>query len=274
MTSLNDYRRLLRVEQWYKNLVLLVPFFFLESARGGWEMVAAIFGFCCVSSITYMINDWVDRRSDRLHPTKKFRPLASGAVTGKQAEVVSGLLALIVFVIGWHLGSFYWWPIVLYFVATNLYSFGLKKIPFLDIIMIAGNFLLRMLGGMSAWPRLEEWLIFIFVFVLMLMFLSHKRRSDIKLLGKEKAIAHKPVLKYYRRPVVYALRGVTYVLLAGLLWKMGVLLLNVGAVLLMLFVTSVEFVKDPALVLKPHRLVMRPQWILAVVTGLALILLF
>jgi decaprenyl-phosphate phosphoribosyltransferase len=274
MASLNDYRRLLRVEQWYKNLILLLPFIFVESARGGWGLLAAILGFCCVSSITYMINDWVDRRVDRLHPTKKFRPLASGAISGRQAEIVSFVLALIILVIGWQLGSFYWWPIGIYFVATNLYSFGLKKVPFLDIAMIAGNFVLRMLGGMSTWPQLEEWGLFVFVFTLMLMFLSHKRRSDIKLLGKKKAIKHKPVLLYYRRPVVYILRGMTYLVLLFLLWEMGVIILNLVAVFLILLVTSNEFVKEPKLVLKPHHLVMRPQWILAVTAGLAIILLF
>jgi len=235
-------------------------------------MLLAIFGFCCVSSMTYIINDWVDRVEDRHHPTKKDRPLASGRISGKQAELVGVLLLIILIVIVSVLGWFYLWPVLIYFMATNAYSFGLKRIPFLDIMMIAGNFIMRMLGGMTNWPGLHEWGPFIFVFMLMLMFLSHKRRSDIKLLGKRKAYAHKAVLKYYRRPVVYVLRGFSYL---GIAWGMYLMELHwssIVALMLVILMTSYEFVQEAKLVMKPHHLLMRPRWSLSVFVAVAILL--
>lgn len=272
MANWTDYRRLLRMEQWPKNLFVLIPFFFFESARSGVDLALALVGFCLISSVTYIINDWVDRAEDRLHPTKKERPLASGRITGRRAEAVSVLLLMGVGLIAWHLGVFYALVVGTYFVATNLYSFGLKHLPFLDIVMIAANFELRMLGGMTQMPAAHEWGPFLFVFMLMFMFLSHKRRADIRLLGREKAVAHKPVLKYYRRPVVYGLRGLSYIGMGLALVWMELPWLTIAALLFALLVTSYEFVNQPVLVLKPHRLVMRPRWIAAVLLLVATLL--
>lgn len=273
MARISDYSQLIRFGQWYKNLILLVPFFLIDGAREGWSIVAAIFGFCCISSVTYIINDWTDRKKDRLHPTKKERPLAAGRISGAQAEFVAGILLLITIAIAWNLGAFYWWVTGIYFLLTNLYSFGLKRVPFLDIALIAANFMLRMLGGMTALPNLLDMEPFVLVFFLMMILLSHKRRSDVKLMGKAKAVAHKAVLKYYRRPVVYALRGISYLGIVWMLWGMNVMWWDFLAIFAMLFITSHEFVKEAKLAMKPHHLMMQPHWILTVVTALAVILL-
>jgi len=273
MARISDYSQLMRTGQWYKNLILLVPFFLIDGAREGWPIVAAIFGFCCISSVTYIINDWLDRKKDRLHPTKKERPLAAGRISGAQAEFVAGILLLITVCIGWQLGAFYLWVTGIYFLSTNLYSFGLKRIPFVDISLIAGNFMLRMLGGMIALPLLFDMKPFVLVALLMFIFLSHKRRSDMKLMGKSKAVAHKAVLKYYRRPVVYALRGIAYLGILWMLWGMGLVWWDIAALLSILLKTSHEFVNDAKIVMKPHHLMMQPHWILTVVVALAVLLL-
>ena len=81
----------------------------------------------------------MDRESDRLHPVKKNRPLASGAVTGIQATVIVFILFLFVLTACFYLGMFYGLVILTYVVFTNAYSFGLKNVPVLDILLISLN---------------------------------------------------------------------------------------------------------------------------------------
>ena len=136
---IKHYTRLVRVGQWYKNLVIFLPWLFMDNKSiYPWSLwILAFFGFCAVSSLTYIINDWVDRKEDRIHPTKKDRPLASGKISGKKATIVAILLTLIVIAIGWQLGGFYSRTVATYFILTNAYSFELKQVPILDIAMIA-----------------------------------------------------------------------------------------------------------------------------------------
>lgn len=274
MSRLKDYLRLLRVEQWYKNLVLLLPLLFVTQVREPLELLLALLGFCFISSVTYIINDWWDRAEDRLHPTKKERPIASGRITGRQAEVAAFILLLLVGGIGYFLGDFYLLAVGVYFVATSLYCVGLKQVPILDVSMIAGNFILRMLGGMEHWPQPKEWPIFLFVFSAMILFLTHKRRSDIKILGIEKAVAHKPVLKYYSRPLAYAMRSLAYLGAAYALLHLPFSWVDRAGPLLIMMVTSAVFVQKPFCVLKPQLLLKEPGWLFVTLLSVALMLAF
>jgi 4-hydroxybenzoate polyprenyltransferase len=230
-----------------------------------WSLwILAFFGFCAVSSLTYIINDWVDREEDRIHPTKKDRPLASGKISGKKAIIVSTLLALTVIVIGWQLGTFYSQIVATYFILTNAYSFGLKHIPILDIAMIAENFSLRMLAGIPAWPNVAARPYFILIISTLFIFLTHKRRSDIKLLG-EKATQHKKVLKFYTPARAYGVRIIGYggtLFGLNLLWNQGIPLIYLGPPFGLLVLTSLIFSKKPELTLKPHNLIKNWAWAL------------
>jgi decaprenyl-phosphate phosphoribosyltransferase len=256
--------RLLRIEQWYKNLLVFAPLLFAgEYQVYAWpQLIWVFFGFCFISSVTYIANDWLDRDKDRHHPTKKKRPLASGKVSGTQALLVSILLLVAVIAIVIHLGLFFAGVIGTYFVLTNLYSFGLKNVPLLDILMIAFNFLLRMLAGMTVLPNINTLPYFGALFSFVLIFTTHKRRSDIKLLGK-KAVSHKPVLKFYSKRNNYIFRAFGYlVLLVSFyqLWLEGMNLLNIAALLMLIIYTSFLFSEEPKLTMKPHYLVKNWVW--------------
>ncbi|MBT5824550.1 UbiA family prenyltransferase [Candidatus Peregrinibacteria bacterium] len=256
--NLRTLRRLLRVEQWYKNLLIFLPYLFLrDSSMSFWPLLLAFFSFSAISSSTYILNDWIDRKEDALHPLKKTRPLASGEISGFSAVVVAGLLICFVLLSGFYLGKIFLGTVCLYFALTNLYSFGFKKIPLLDSVMIASNFVLRTAAGFVLWPGEEALYYLSFVFGLTLILLSHKRRSDIKLLGEQKAIKHKAVLKYYTPRVCYLLRLLAYILVGYSFCQLasngGSVALLARAYIFLLFL-SIIFSRHPDLAIKPHRI--------------------
>jgi 4-hydroxybenzoate polyprenyltransferase len=261
---MNHYTKLVRLGQWYKNSLIFLPLLFATSDQlYSWPLlILGFFGFSAVSSITYMINDWIDREADRMHPTKKHRPLASGKISGKVAIGVAVLMSAIVGVAIWKLGLFYGATVGTYFVATNLYSFGLKNIPLIDMALIAGNFTLRTLAGVTEWPDLSSAPYFLLIFSVIFIFLTHKRRSDNKLLGK-KAAAHKPVLRFYTKRNAYVVRAIGYL---GVLYGLSLLLgqgasvIHLGPPFGLLMVTSFLFSEDPKLTLNPQGLFKEWAW--------------
>lgn len=263
METLQLLRKLLRVEQWYKNLLIFAPLAFANNAHPWALLLLGFLGFCSISSITYIANDWLDREKDRLHPTKKNRPLASGKVSGLQALGVAALLAIVAVFCALKLGGFYAIIISVYFLLTSGYSLGLKNIPFLDLLLIIGNFLLRMMAGLDSLPTAYEFSYFGFLFALILVFLTHKRRADIKLMGAARAAQHKPVLHFYTPKTCYLLRGAAYVILLISFYQLfeeGWPLHGLALLMALLIYTSMLFVKDPSLVIKPHYLLKNWPW--------------
>src|SRR5687768_12078131 len=100
--------RLLRPEQWVKNAFVVAPLFFTPSAvtSGNLRNVAlGVACFCAISSAVYVLNDYRDRESDRMHPRKKYRPLAAGTVAVPLAFAL--MAALLAFAL---IGAFLWLP--------------------------------------------------------------------------------------------------------------------------------------------------------------------
>lgn len=263
MEKLQLLRKLLRVEQWYKNLLIFAPLLFAHNSQPWSLLILGFFGFCAISSITYICNDWLDRAKDRLHPTKKNRPLASGKVSGTQALVVAAVLGLIVIFAMSQLGAFYAALIGVYAALTTGYSFGLKNIPILDLLLICANFSLRMMAGLDSFPTLYELSYFEFLFALILVFLTHKRRADIVLLGTARAAQHKPVLHYYTPQICYYLRGAAYLVLLFSFYQLyeeGWPPAELALLMALLIYTSILFLKKTELVIKPHHLVKNKFW--------------
>ena len=255
------YRKLLRVQQWYKNLIAFVPMTFSDTP---WTYSALAFlGLCCVSSVSYIYNDWRDREEDKLHPTKKFRPLASGEINGTMAIVVVCILLGIDIFIASRLGMHYAVLIGTYLVASTGYSLGLKHIPLLDIFLIGFNFMVRMAAGINDFANSKTLPYFVFFFCLILMFLSHKRRSDNKLLG-DRAARHKPVLKFYTDTRCYGIRFFMYAVMFAMLLILenrGVIhMYTVISILCLLVTTSTLFSIQPRLCIKPHYLLRIWYW--------------
>lgn len=179
--------RLLRPEQWTKNALVMAAFFFAywdpsQNLKGkGLKpflfSVAATALFCMVSSGIYAFNDWRDRVSDRLHPVKKFRPVASGEVSAQRAQTLAATLIFAGLIASSFLPHL---CIVLsaYVLLQLIYSSGLKHIPLLDVFIIATGFVLRAIAGAAVLSvRISPWLL-LCSFLLALFLALCKRRQE------------------------------------------------------------------------------------------------
>ena len=178
------YLSLLRPKDWAKNLFLFIPLFF-SGDFFHWDLypklILGFIAFSLVASSIYIINDYRDIEDDKKHPEKKSRPLASGAVTKPFALVICILLLLLGFAIAFFIRDKFLFVLGIYFVLNLAYSFGLKTIPILDIIIVAIGFVLRIKSGaVIAMIGLTEWLN-IMVFLLALFMAIGKRRDDVLL---------------------------------------------------------------------------------------------
>jgi decaprenyl-phosphate phosphoribosyltransferase len=261
--------RLVRVGQWYKNLVVFFPLFFAPEylLYSCTEYLIAFSGFCLASSITYIVNDWMDRESDRLHPVKKNRPLVSGEISGMQAAVIVIILFLFVLTACFYLGIFYGLVILTYVVFTNAYSFGLKNFPVLDILLISLNFVLRTAAGINTFAPGQIWPYYLLIFSVIVLLLSHKRSSDVKIVGED-AIKHKPVLRFYSKKNTYIVRVIAYLILLLVfyaLFQQGVCFMILFALAALLSLTSVALSLRPETTLRPKYLFTIWYWDIALV---------
>lgn len=179
-----SYIKLLRPKDWAKNLFLFIPLFFAGQLFD-WKVYPDLFlgflAFCFIASSIYIINDYRDIEDDRRHPVKSKRPLASGAVSKNAAIVICIVLLLAGFGISFFLGYKFLLVIGIYFLLNLGYSFGLKNIPILDIVIVAAGFVLRVKGGaVIAELPVSEWLN-IMIFLLALFMAIGKRRDDVLL---------------------------------------------------------------------------------------------
>jgi decaprenyl-phosphate phosphoribosyltransferase len=191
--------RLLRPRDWVKNLVILLPLFF--AGRMG-ELVpltaglAAVAVFCLVSSAVYIINDLRDIEMDRLHPVKRFRPLASGAVSRASALAVMAALLLGGLAAGAIVTPSILPTVVLYFLLNLAYSLKLKFIPIIDICIIASGYVIRIVaGGAATQTPLSMWII-VMTFLLAMFIGLAKRRDDV-VICKEMGVEVRRVVEAY-----------------------------------------------------------------------------
>lgn len=154
MQKIKSIIKLLRPKHSVKNLLIFLPLIFglkhlsLQDFRSS---VAGFFVFCFVASSIYIINDYKDIEKDRLHPVKKNRPLASGAVTKNEA-LITLIILLFLAIITSIIFHFSWVSLLLittYFILNLFYSLGLKNLPIIDITILASGFLIRLFLGSS-----------------------------------------------------------------------------------------------------------------------------
>jgi len=179
-----NYLRLLRPKEWAKNLFLFIPLFF-SGELFYWNLypnlILGAIAFSFIASSIYIINDYRDIEDDKKHPEKRYRPLASGAVSKTAAVIICITLLVIGFVIAWFVRDKFLFILAIYFVLNLGYSFGLKTIPILDVIIVAIGFVLRVKGGaVIVMIGLTEWLN-IMIFLLSLFMAIGKRRDDVLL---------------------------------------------------------------------------------------------
>lgn len=200
MKQLVNYIKLLRVHQWLKNFFIFAPLFFafkFDDLDAIMRLAFAFVGFSFIASSIYIINDWCDIESDRLHPKKKYRPLASGSVNKTEAFVLLILLVALSISIFYCLGNIFALALVVgYFVLNLAYSFKLKQYAIIDVAIVAIGFVIRLfIGGLVAGVYLSYWII-ILTFLLALLLVLGKRLNDVTILTETGQQMRRSILGY------------------------------------------------------------------------------
>jgi len=139
-----------RPKQWVKNSLLFVPIILAHKTNDVSLWIDSLYGFITytfVASSIYIVNDLSDIKDDKLHPTKQYRPIASGKVSTVQAKIFVILLLAIVAFLAIDLPVKFQIAILVYLVVTNIYTFKLKSIALLDVITLSGLYTLRIISG-------------------------------------------------------------------------------------------------------------------------------
>ncbi|MBS0375170.1 MAG: UbiA family prenyltransferase [Proteobacteria bacterium] len=150
---LRGWLRALRPYQWVKNLLVLVPLAAAHAFRDPDLLLRAgiAFGaFCLAASSAYLTNDVADVVADRQHPRKRHRPFASGLLDPGHGRIGAAVLALGSLALGVALGGRFLAGLAAYYLGTVLYSWRLKRVPVLDVLVLSGLYTVRMLAGADA----------------------------------------------------------------------------------------------------------------------------
>ena len=192
--------RAMRPKQWAKNVFVFAGIFFdgrVFELPTLLRSVLAFLIFCLLSSAIYLINDLADLEKDRLHPTKKNRPLASGDLSPIVARVASAVIFFMAIPLSFLLEPAFGFVAVIYVLLMTLYSFALKNIVILDVMIVAAGFVLRVLGGATVVQvtRFSPWL-YVCTTLIALFVAINKRRHELLLLAEE-ADNHRSSLQEY-----------------------------------------------------------------------------
>ena len=216
MKTLSALVKSLRIRSWTKNLFVFAGILFANhwnnSRALGLTALGAL-GFCLLSSSMYLTNDIADRNRDKFHPEKKSRPIASGALPVSSAAVTAFFLAAGVLITSWILAPTYALVLSIYLIMQLAYSFKLKHVVILDVLIIAVGFVLRAVAGVTLAMdagysdiSISHWLI-VCTFFLAIFLAFAKRRYEVVSLGED-AAGHREILKEYSTSLLDELMGI------------------------------------------------------------------
>ncbi len=204
--SLRDVAQLLRPWQWSKNGILFAGLVFSVHLLDPAFALRALGGFvtfCLASSAIYVLNDLCDVERDRLHPTKRNRPIASGRLRPRSALTVLAVLLVASAVLGGRLGASFLGVLGMFYLVNVGYSLWLKNVVILDVLLIAISFVIRAIGGVMALRPLDPtieispWLLVCTFFLALFLGLG-KRRHELVLLETD-ASGHRATLREYSK---------------------------------------------------------------------------
>jgi 4-hydroxybenzoate polyprenyltransferase len=190
----------MRPRQWTKNAIIFAALVFdgqLFNAQAFLTVLVSFGLLCLISSTVYIINDLVDIESDRRHPTKRMRALASGQLSPKIAGVAAIIIPAVSLVIAVSYSPAFAVVLVLYVVLQLTYSFYIKNIVILDVLAVAAGFVLRVLAGVAVIDvaRFSPWL-YAVTALLALFLIIGKRRQELLLLADEAGSVRVTLRKY------------------------------------------------------------------------------
>jgi 4-hydroxybenzoate polyprenyltransferase len=191
-----------RPKEWFKNVFVFAGLLFSGKFNQSHEVLEAFVtfvAFCLISSAGYFVNDLIDVELDRKHPKKRFRPLAARELSESTAKAIAPGLAIvaiaIAFTVNWQVGLM----VVGYGVAQVAYSLGLKQIVIIDVMTLAGLFILRVAAGASAVDaHASEWLILCTGFLAAFLGFTKRRQEAVSELHE--GTSTRPVLEHYSLP--------------------------------------------------------------------------
>ena len=182
----------MRPYQWVKNGFVFAPLIFALGFNNheNWVLtIIACFSFICASSVVYIFNDMADIKNDRQHPEKRLRPLAAGLVNIRQALLVAAFLIGIMVGFVMVLPYQTWLILGLYLAQNILYTFWLKRVAIIDVLLIALGFVLRVLmGGYAINVPISPWLLMA-TFMLALFLGFCKRYHELRRLPNSETAA-------------------------------------------------------------------------------------
>ena len=210
-----DYVKMMRPEQWYKNLLVFLAVFFSFNLFNFNKLMLSFFGFIILimlSSANYILNDVADRRNDLQDISKKSRMIASRKISVQNAVIFSVILFSAGLFLSYLINLKFFLLMLLFAIISTAYSFYLKKEIFADILLIAVNFAIRAAAGaVIIGVYISPWLI-LCPFFLSLFLSVGKRRVELANLGK-KAAMHRNTLSYYTQEITTALMIITTTIL-------------------------------------------------------------
>ena len=192
-----------RPQEWIKNVFVFAGLLFSGKFNQSHEVVEALLtfvAFCAISSAGYYVNDLLDVELDRKHPKKRFRPLAAGEFSQRGAMTIAPLLAVAAIAIAfatvnWEVGLM----VVGYGIAQVAYSLGLKQIVIVDVMTLAGLFILRVAAGAVAVDaHASEWLLLCTGMVALFLGVTKRRQEAVSELHQ--GTSSRPVLEHYSLP--------------------------------------------------------------------------
>ncbi len=188
----------LRPHQWTKNLFVLAALAFSKHLFDGDAVVrasAAFLVFCALSGAVYVVNDLADVERDRLHPVKRARPIASGALGVPTARAAAGFLVALGLLAAGALGQGFMLCALVYLALNLAYSLGLKDVVIIDVLAIAIGFVLRAVAGALAIQVVfSDWLLVCTILLALFLALA-KRRHELVTLPD--AAGHRAILAEY-----------------------------------------------------------------------------
>jgi 4-hydroxybenzoate polyprenyltransferase len=193
----------LRPRQWIKNGVLFAPLIFARQGQAGEAVLRALTAvaiFCAITSAVYLFNDILDRERDRLHPEKRYRPIAAGQVPLAGAALLAAVLAAAGLTCAWWLSPPFGWAALSYVLLQIAYTLWLKHLVLLDVFAVAAGFVLRVVAGaLVIGVPISNWL-YLCTLLLALFLSMGKRRAELSLMGEPGS--HRKSLVHYSIPLL------------------------------------------------------------------------
>jgi 4-hydroxybenzoate polyprenyltransferase len=209
---LKNYIRLLRPHQWIKNAFVFTGLIFAHAWNQPQTILSIVYAtiaFCLMSSSIYIINDILDMQQDKLHPTKKHRPLAAGIISIKLALPLAILLFIAALATGYIASIKVSCVLLAYAIMNILYCIELKHLVIIDVFIISFGFMLRIIAGTWAVGIApSQWLMLCGLMITLFLGFT-KRRAEISGIEEGATNAQRKVLDHYSPAILDKLIGIT-----------------------------------------------------------------